>query len=179
MAASNDRASPSSCPATTRKPPSARPCAISAPRCRRRKIYVYDNNSKDRTADVAREAGAIVRSEMRQGKGNVMRRMFADVEADIYVLVDGDDTYDASAAPALISKLVEEGLDIVTGRRVHTEAGAYRAGHVLGQPDADRPDGDDVQRQARRHAERLPHHVAALREVVSRSPPKASASRPS
>ncbi|HTP76578.1 MAG TPA: glycosyltransferase family 2 protein [Rhizomicrobium sp.] len=96
------------------------------------KVYVYDNNSKDRTAQVAREAGAIVRSEMRQGKGNVMRRMFADVEADIYVLADGDDTYDAAAAPALIRRLVEDGLDIVTGRRVHTQAGAYRAGHVLG-----------------------------------------------
>ncbi|MGZ6000078.1 MAG: glycosyltransferase family 2 protein [Rhizomicrobium sp.] len=96
------------------------------------KIYVYDNNSKDRTVEVAREAGAIVRTEMRQGKGNVMRRMFADVEADIYVLADGDDTYDASAAPALIRRLVEEGLDIVTGRRIHTEAAAYRAGHVLG-----------------------------------------------
>jgi glycosyltransferase involved in cell wall biosynthesis len=96
------------------------------------KIYVYDNNSSDRTAAVAREAGAIVRTELRQGKGNVMRRMFADVEADIYVLADGDDTYDASVAPALIKKLVEEGLDIVTGRRVHTEAAAYRAGHVFG-----------------------------------------------
>ena len=62
-------------------------------------IYVYDNNSKDRTADIAREAGAIVRNEPRQGKGNVMRRMFADIEADIYVLADGDDTYDASQAP--------------------------------------------------------------------------------
>ncbi|HLJ51775.1 MAG TPA: glycosyltransferase family 2 protein [Rhizomicrobium sp.] len=96
------------------------------------KIFVYDNNSTDSTISVAREAGAIVRSELRQGKGNVMRRMFADVEADIYVLADGDDTYDASVAPALIKKLIEEGLDIVTGRRVHTEAAAYRAGHVWG-----------------------------------------------
>jgi glycosyltransferase involved in cell wall biosynthesis len=96
------------------------------------KIYVYDNNSSDRTVAVAREAGATVCTELRQGKGNVMRRMFADVEADIYVLADGDDTYDASVAPALIKKLVEEGLDIVTGRRVHTEAAAYRAGHVFG-----------------------------------------------
>ena len=95
-------------------------------------IYVYDNNSKDRTADVAREAGAIVRNETRQGKGNVMRRMFADVEADIYVLADGDDTYDAAQAPALIAKLTDEELDLVTGRRVHTEAAAYRAGHVWG-----------------------------------------------
>ncbi len=96
------------------------------------KIFVYDNNSTDSTVSVAREAGAIVRSELRQGKGNVMRRMFADVEADIYVLADGDDTYDASVAPALVRKLIEEGLDIVTGRRVHTEAAAYRAGHVWG-----------------------------------------------
>jgi glycosyltransferase involved in cell wall biosynthesis len=95
-------------------------------------VYVYDNNSKDRTAEVARGAGAIVRTEMRQGKGNVMRRMFADVEADIYVLADGDDTYDAGAAPAMVAKLEDEGLDLVTGRRVHTQAGAYRAGHVLG-----------------------------------------------
>ena len=95
-------------------------------------IYVYDNNSKDETAARAREAGAIVRNETRQGKGNVVRRMFADIEADIYVLVDGDDTYDASAAPALIGKLVSEGLDIVSGQRVATGQSAYRAGHVLG-----------------------------------------------
>lgn len=96
------------------------------------KVYVYDNNSKDRTAAVAREAGAIVRTELRQGKGNVMRRMFADVEADIYVLADGDDTYDAAHAPELVAKLVDEELDLVTGRRVHTEAAAYRMGHVWG-----------------------------------------------
>ena len=95
-------------------------------------IYVYDNNSRDRTAEMAREAGAIVRNEKRQGKGNVMRRMFADVEADVYVLADGDDTYDASQAPALVARLVNDELDLVTGRRVHTEKAAYRAGHVWG-----------------------------------------------
>jgi glycosyltransferase involved in cell wall biosynthesis len=95
-------------------------------------LYVYDNNSKDQTSARAREAGAIVRIEPRQGKGNVVRRMFADIEADIYVLVDGDDTYDATAAPGLVKTLVDDGLDIVTGRRVHTQADAYRAGHVLG-----------------------------------------------
>ncbi len=95
-------------------------------------IYVYDNNSKDQTVTRAREAGAAVRSETRQGKGNVVRRMFADIEADVYVLVDGDDTYDAAAAPALIAKLVEEGLDIVSGQRVATGQSAYRPGHVLG-----------------------------------------------
>jgi len=95
-------------------------------------IYVYDNNSKDQTAARARAAGAVVRTEMRQGKGNVVRRMFADVEADVYVLVDGDDTYDASVAPALIRRLVDDGLDIVSGQRVATGQAAYRPGHVLG-----------------------------------------------
>jgi glycosyltransferase involved in cell wall biosynthesis len=95
-------------------------------------IYVYDNNSRDRTASHAREAGAVVRNENRQGKGNVVRRMFADIEADIYVLVDGDDTYDAAAAPMLIRKLVDDGLDIVSGQRVAVGQSAYRAGHVLG-----------------------------------------------
>ena len=95
-------------------------------------IYVYDNNSKDKTVERAREAGAIVRSEQRQGKGNVVRRMFADIEADIYIIVDGDDTYDASAAPKLAKKLIAEGLDIVSGRRIATKTDAYRRGHVLG-----------------------------------------------
>jgi glycosyltransferase involved in cell wall biosynthesis len=95
-------------------------------------IYVYDNNSKDRTAARAREAGALVRNETRQGKGNVVRRMFADIEADIYVLVDGDDTYDAGAAPRMISAMLAEGADLLTARRIHTEAAAYRTGHVLG-----------------------------------------------
>ena len=95
-------------------------------------IYVYDNNSRDRTAEVAAQAGAIVRTERMQGKGHVVRRMFADVEADIYVMADGDATYDASAAPALVAKLVDEQLDMVVGTRVHREADAYRRGHVLG-----------------------------------------------
>jgi len=95
-------------------------------------IYVYDNNSKDNTNEVARHAGAVVRTEMRLGKGNVVRRMFADVEADVYVLVDGDDTNDAAIAPSFIRKLVDDGLDVVSGRRVAVEGSAYRAGHVLG-----------------------------------------------
>jgi glycosyltransferase involved in cell wall biosynthesis len=95
-------------------------------------IYVYDNNSKDGTGRCAREAGAVVRNESRQGKGNVVRRMFADIEADIYVLVDGDDTYDAGAAPRMISQMLAQGADLLTARRVHTEAAAYRTGHVLG-----------------------------------------------
>ena len=95
-------------------------------------IYVYDNNSRDATVARAKAAGAVVRSETLQGKGNVVRRMFADIEADIYVLVDGDDTYDAPAAPVFIAKLIDEGLDIVSGRREATGSTAYRRGHVLG-----------------------------------------------
>jgi glycosyltransferase involved in cell wall biosynthesis len=95
-------------------------------------IYVYDNNSKDQTTVRAREAGAVVRTESRQGKGNVVRRMFADIEADIYVLVDGDDTYDAGAAPRMITGMIAEGADLLTARRIHTQAAAYRPGHVLG-----------------------------------------------
>src|SRR6202047_38752 len=81
-------------------------------------IYVYDNNSRDRTAEVARTAGAIVRTETLQGKGNVVRRMFADIEADIYVLVDGDDTYDAASAPKMVKALLEGPLDMVNAARV-------------------------------------------------------------
>lgn len=95
-------------------------------------IYVYDNNSTDGTSEVAAAAGAHVRRETRRGKGNVVRRMFQDVEADIYVMVDGDDTYDASVAPALVARLVEDNLDMVVGRRVETHQDAYRAGHRLG-----------------------------------------------
>jgi len=96
-------------------------------------LYVYDNNSSDRTVDAARDAGAIVRREPLQGKGNVVRRMFADVEADIYVMVDGDATYHADSAPMMIAKLVTENLDMVVGTRLHTdEAGAFRHGHQLG-----------------------------------------------
>src|SRR5215510_11426876 len=95
-------------------------------------IYVYDNNSRDRTVAVAREAGAEVRSETHQGKGHVVRRMFADVDADVYVLVDGDATYDAPSAPAMIEKLLSEHLDMVVGLRVDQSVAAYRPGHRTG-----------------------------------------------
>jgi len=95
-------------------------------------IYVYDNNSKDRTIAVAREAGADVRSERRQGKGHVVRRMFADIDADVYVLVDGDATYDAPSAPRMIERLLDEHLDMVVGLRVDQEQAAYRMGHRTG-----------------------------------------------
>src|SRR5580704_3551385 len=94
-------------------------------------IYVYDNNSKDQTVARAQEAGAVVRLETRQGKGNVVRRMFADIEADIYVLVDGDDTYDAAAAGAMVAALRDANADILTARRIHTGTAAYRPGHVF------------------------------------------------
>lgn len=95
-------------------------------------VYVYDNGSTDRTVDAAREAGAVVRAEPLVGKGNVVRRMFADIDADVYVMVDGDDTYDAAAAPAMVRKLVDENLDMVVGGRVSQVEGAYRRGHALG-----------------------------------------------
>jgi glycosyltransferase involved in cell wall biosynthesis len=96
-------------------------------------VYVYDNNSTDHTEAIARQAGAVVRRESHQGKGHVVRRMFADVEADVYVLADGDDTYDAASASALIAKLVEEGLDMVVGSRLTSfEGQAFRRGHRFG-----------------------------------------------
>lgn len=95
-------------------------------------IYVYDNNSADATADIARAAGAIVRTERMQGKGHVVRRMFADVDADIYVMADGDATYEAAAAPGLIALLRDEQLDMVVGARKSEVEAAYRPGHRLG-----------------------------------------------
>src|SRR6202048_757126 len=95
-------------------------------------IFVYDNNSSDRTMAGARDAGAQVRSERRQGKGTAVRRMFADIDADIYVLVDGDATYDAPSAPRMIDTLVNDHLDMVVGFRVDQSAAAYRPGHRTG-----------------------------------------------
>ncbi len=95
-------------------------------------IYVYDNNSNDETQTVARAAGARVARETAQGKGHVVRRMFADVEADIYVLVDGDGTYDAASAPAMIDMLCTQSLDMVTATRIEQAQAAYRRGHRFG-----------------------------------------------
>jgi hypothetical protein len=95
-------------------------------------IYVYDNNSNDRTVDAAHAAGAVVRHEAMQGKGHVVRRMFADVDADVYILVDGDNTYDAAAAPEMVRLLVDNQLDMVTAARVTDQETAYRRGHRSG-----------------------------------------------
>jgi len=95
-------------------------------------IYVYDNNSRDRTVELARAAGAVVRTERQQGKGHVVRRMFADIDADIYVMADGDLTYDPKAAPEMVRLLVDEQYDMVVGTRQHDAVDAYRGGHLLG-----------------------------------------------
>ena len=95
-------------------------------------VYVYDNNSRDRTREVAAKAGAVVRSERQQGKGHVVRRMFADVDADVYIMADGDLTYDPKAAPAMVDLLLADQLDMVVGTRRHEEKEAYRRGHALG-----------------------------------------------
>lgn len=95
-------------------------------------VYVYDNNSTDRTVEMALAAGAIVRYEPYQGKGNVVRRMFADIDADVYVMADGDMTYDPTAAPNLVARLVDGQLDMVVGARVETAQAAYRPGHRFG-----------------------------------------------
>lgn len=95
-------------------------------------IYVFDNNSSDNSREVALSAGAVVRTVRQQGKGHVVRRMFADVEADIYVMADGDATYEASAAPAMIAEMLADDLDMVVGARRSEVDAAYRRGHVLG-----------------------------------------------
>lgn len=95
-------------------------------------IYVYDNNSRDRTREIAAQAGALVRTERQQGKGHVVRRMFADIDADVYVMADGDLTYDPESAPAMVDLLLAEQFDMVVGTRRHEEKEAYRGGHVLG-----------------------------------------------
>ena len=95
-------------------------------------VYVYDNNSRDRTREIAAEAGAVVRTEGQQGKGHVVRRMFADIDADVYLMADGDLTYDPKAAPAMVDLLLASQLDMVVGTRRHEAKDAYRGGHVLG-----------------------------------------------
>ena len=95
-------------------------------------IYVYDNNSQDDTANVAEKAGAIVTKEKRQGKGNVVRSMFRDIEADYYIMSDGDETYDATAAPSLLRRLKQKKYDMLVAARVKTSGNNYRNGHIFG-----------------------------------------------
>jgi glycosyltransferase involved in cell wall biosynthesis len=95
-------------------------------------VYVYDNNSVDRTREVAASGGAIVRTERQQGKGHVVRRMFADIDADVYLMADGDLTYDPASAQAMVDMLISDQLDMVVGTRRHEQKDAYRGGHVLG-----------------------------------------------
>jgi glycosyltransferase involved in cell wall biosynthesis len=96
------------------------------------RIYVFDNNSTDETVAIARAAGALIRSETQQGKGNVVRRMFADVNADAYVMADGDSTYDPSYAVGMVNRLFDERLDMVVGTRVASHDAAYPPGHRFG-----------------------------------------------
>ena len=95
-------------------------------------IFVFDNNSADRTATIAAAAGASVRRESLQGKGNVVRRMFADIDSDIYVMVDGDATYDPRCAERMVRLLLDDRLDMVVGARVAADGAAYRRGHRVG-----------------------------------------------
>lgn len=95
-------------------------------------VYVYDNNSTDRTAEIAKKSGAVVKYENHQGKGNVVRRMFADIDADVYVMTDGDETYDLSRCKDLINYLQDNNLDMVVGARKEVENDAYRIGHRSG-----------------------------------------------
>ena len=95
-------------------------------------IYVYDNNSQDRTVEIASACGAVVRSEQRQGKGNVVRRMFGDIDADVYIMVDGDATYDPSLSATLVAEIVNNQIDFINVRRIETAEGAYRPGHAFG-----------------------------------------------
>ena len=133
-------------------------------------VYVYDNCSTDRTIEQALAAGAVVCSEPLKGKGNVVRRAFADIDADIYLLIDGDDSYDAAAAPRMIEKLVDENLDHVVGvRREVAELrsdSAYRPAHATGNRVLNGIVSRHLRRQHGRHAQRLPGVLAPLREEL-------------
>ena len=132
-------------------------------------VYVYDNNSRDRTREVAAEAGAVVRTEHQQGKGHVVRRMFADIDADVYMMADGDLTYDPRAAPAMVDMLLAEQLDMVVGTRRHEAKEAYRGGHLIGNKLVHRPPLGSLRPQLQRYFLRLPRLLAPLRQEFSGS----------
>ena len=129
-------------------------------------IYVYDNNSKDGTVAAAKKAGAIVGIETRQGKGHVVRRMFGDIDADVYVMIDGDATYDAPSAPKMIAALVSEKLDMVVGARVDQEVEALSPRPSLRQLGPHRVRDAHLRQELHRYSFRLPHLLAALREIL-------------
>ena len=131
-AASPANASRSWCPASTRRPTIAKVVADFRAALPEATIYVYDNNSDRPHRRGRARRRRLVRRELHQGKGNVVRRMFADIDADVYVLVDGDATYDAASARAMIARLIEERLDMVVAARVDQDEAAYRRGHRTG-----------------------------------------------
>ena len=126
-------------------------------------VYVYDNASSDRTRDVAHANGAIVRTELRKGKGNVVRRAFADIDADVYVMIDGDDTYDAASAPLLIETLLQ-GFTVVLPAADHPPARS-RSGQRGVQHGGERA----VRYSGRGHVLRLSRVLQAVREVLPRA----------
>ena len=141
-------------------------------------LYVYDNNSRDRTVELARAAGAEVRTERMQGKGHVVRRMFADVDADVYIMADGDLTYDPAAAPAMVKLLLDDRLDMVVGTRLHEAKDAYRGGHVIGNRVFTGLLSRLFGRSFSRHFLGLPGVLAALRQKLPGAVAKGSRSRP-
>ena len=163
---SRSHASPSCSPATMRKRRSRRPSPASAPRCRRRRSTSTTITAATAPARSPRAAGAIVRTERMQGKGHVVRRMFADVEADIYVMADGDATYDAAAAPALVARLLDEQLDMVVGARKSRGRGGLSARPWARQPAVHRPARQPVRPQLHRHLLGLPGLLAPLRQEL-------------
>ena len=160
------RASPCFCPATMRKRRSPRPSPASAQRCPARPSTSTTTTAATGPARSPREAGAVVRSERQQGKGHVVRRMFADIDADVYVMADGDLTYDPKSAPAMVDLLLAEQLDMVVGTRRHEEKDAYRGGHVLGNRLFTGLLVAPVRAQLHRHLLGLPSILAPLRQEL-------------
>ena len=130
-------------------------------------IYVYDNNSTDQTGRAAQDAGAIVRRETQQGKGHVVRRMFADIEADIYVLIDGDGTYDVPSAPQMIAALIQGGLDMVNAARQPIADKAFPARPQVRQSALERRGRRNFRPNHIGHAVRVSGAVTPVRQIVS------------
>lgn len=129
-------------------------------------VFVYDNCSTDRTREVAEGAGAEVRVEERPGKGHVIRRALADIDADVYVMIDGDDTYDAYALPEMLTTLLDGPFDQVIGVRIAAEKSAFRSGHQARQPHVQPSRVSHLRATGHRHAQWLPRLLASLRQVL-------------